>query len=416
MTRFVLHADMNAFYASVETLYRPMYRDKPLAVTGDPELRHGIILTKNQIAKKFGVQTGEAIWEAKRKCPGLVLVNADYPLYMRFSEEFREILSDYSNQVEAYGLDEAWVDISAPDMTWARAEAIANEIRERAKFELGVTASVGVSWTKPFAKLGSDLKKPDATTVITPENYWAKVWPLPASELLFVGPATTKTLYKYGIKTIGQLANASPEVLTGSMGKNGLLIQSFARGEDMSPVMPCDVAMPIKSVGNSTTTPVDITNDDDAKCIYYILADSVAARLRENEFRARCISISARTASGLEWCQCQRTIARPTAIARDIVRVALDLFVERHYANLYPIRSVGIQCSQLTSKYAPTQIDLFGDTEEQAAMERLEETVRSLQNRFGPKSIGLGIMTINRALKEENPREHFAPAMPYYGG
>ncbi len=414
--RHILHCDLNAFYASVECLYHPELRHLPVAVGGDPEARHGIILTKNQIAKKFGVQTGETINEAKRKCPGLVMVTADYPLYMRFSAEFRDILSDYSNRVEPYGLDESWVDISAPDMTWLKAWKIANEIRERTKFELGISCSIGVGFTKPFAKLGSDMKKPDAVTLITPETFKQYVWPLPVSELLFVGPATSAKLIRMNIASIGDLAQAVPEWLTCKLGKNGLLIQSFARGEDLSPVQPCDVSMPIKSIGNSTTTPIDIVNEEDAKCTYYILADSVAARLRENGFRARCVSISVRTAGDLQWQQCQRTIPRATALGRDIAQVAMALFRERAYAGLFPLRSLGIHCSQLSSQYAPTQMDMFGDDERQMALERLEETVRSLQNRFGPKTIGLGIMRANSRLRDEEPREHIQPAMPYYNG
>ncbi len=414
--RHILHCDLNAFYASVECLYHPELRHLPVAVGGDPEARHGIILTKNQLAKKYGVQTGETINEARRKCPGLVMVTADYPLYMRFSADFRDILSDYSDKVEPYGLDESWVDISAPDMTWIKAWKIANEIRERTKLELGITCSIGVGFTKPFAKLGSDMKKPDATTVITPGNYQNFVWPLPVSELLFVGPATTAKLIRMNIATIGGLAQAEPEWLMCKLGKNGLLLRAFANGDDLSPVQPCDVAIPIKSVGNSTTTPIDIETEEDAKCTYYILADSVAARLRENGFRSRCVSISVRTAGDLQWQQCQRTIAHPTALGRDIAQVAMALFRDRAYSKLFPMRSLGIHCSQLTPLHAPTQMDIFGEDERKMALERLEDTVRNLQDRNGPKSIGLGIMMSNSRLSGEEPREHLQPAMPYYNG
>lgn len=214
--RTILHCDMNNFYASVECLYNPALRGKPVAVGGDVEARHGIILAKNYEAKKYGVQTGEALWQAKQKCPGLTIVPPSFEKYLRFSRLAREIYGCYTDRIESFGLDECWLDLTGSERLFGGGKAVADKLRERIKFELGVTISVGVSHNKIFAKLGSDMKKPDATTVITRENYKDVVWPLPVSDLLFVGPATTRKLARYGIHTIGQLAQADGRRMAGA--------------------------------------------------------------------------------------------------------------------------------------------------------------------------------------------------------
>ena len=412
--RVIIHADLNSFYASVECLYRPQIREKPVVVGGDEEARHGIVLTKNQVAKKFGIQTGMSLMEARRLCPSLVTVQSDMPLYLRFSKEFREILSQYSDCVEPYGLDEAWVELTDKGVTIQDGERIANEIRKKALFELGITCSIGVSFTKPFAKLGSDIKKPDATTVLSKENYQKTVWPLPASELLFVGPATTKTLARYSILTIGDLASCDTEWIYRKLGKNGLLIQSYAKGEDFTPVKPCDVINPIKSVGNSTTLPVDATSIEQVKATFAILADSVAHRMREEGFRSRCINIAVR-GTNLEWSGCQRAIKTPTCLASDLRTVAMDLFYSRQYQHLLPLRGVSLRCTMLSHFTDPMQTDMFYDIHQQEVRERLERAIRFLQDRFGSKSIQLGIMMADKKIARVNPKElHVAPAAPYY--
>lgn len=414
MERVLLHCDCDTFFASVECLYHPEIRDKPVAVGGDEESRHGIVLTKNAIAKQYGIKTGESLMEARKKCPGLITVKANMPLYLRFSRSFREILCQYSSAVESYGLDEGWLSLSSPGITIEDGARIADEIRQRTIDELGITCSVGVSYTKPFSKLGSDRRKPNGRTVISKENYKETVWPLPVSELLFVGPATTKVLYKYNILTIGDLANYDPEWIQYKLGKNGLLIQSFARGEDMSPVKPCDVQDPTKSVGNSSTLPRDATSIEDVKTVFAILADSVAHRMRESGFRARCVNIGARK-NDLSWEGCQRAIRTPTCLASDLLHVAIELFRERRYDTLFPLRGLSLRCTQLSSAAEPLQTDLFDSAEKFAAKEALEKTVRSLQDRFGKKSIQLGVMMADAKLARVNPKDlHVAPAAPYH--
>ena len=232
MERVILHCDANAFYASVECLYTPSIRHRPVAVCGSVEERHGIVLTKNQIAKQFGVQTGEAIWQARQKCPDLICVPPDYGLYIRFSKRMRRIYEEYSDRVESFGLDEAWIDLSNPGLTIRDGERIAHEIRLRVKRELGITVSVGVSFNKIFAKLGSDMKKPDAVTVIPADSFREKVWPLPVGDLLFVGPATRRKLADMNVRTIGDLARFDAECLRGRLGKPGLVLKAYAAGLD----------------------------------------------------------------------------------------------------------------------------------------------------------------------------------------
>ena len=253
MERVILHCDANAFYASVECLYTPSIRHSPVAVCGSVEERHGIVLTKNQIAKQFGVQTGEAIWQARQKCPDLICVPPDYGLYIRFSKCMRRIYEEYSDRVESFGLDEAWIDLSNPGLTIRDGERIAHEIRLRVKRELGITVSVGVSFNKIFAKLGSDMKKPDAVTVIPPDSFRDMVWPLPVGDLLFVGQATRRKLADMNVRTIGDLARFDAECLRSRLGKPGLMLKAYAAGLDRSPVMPADERMAIQSIGNSTT-------------------------------------------------------------------------------------------------------------------------------------------------------------------
>ena len=401
--RTILHVDANSFYASCECLYRPSIREKPVAVCGDPEARHGIVLTKNQHAKKYGVQTGEAIWQAKQKCPSLVVVPPDYPLYLHMSRQMHEILGQYSDKVESFGLDESWVEISADDMDVRKGQLVADEIRHRIHRTLGITVSVGVADNKVMAKLGSDYKKPDATTVLLPDLYEQIVWPLPVSDLLYVGPATTRKLARIGVCTIGQLANLDESILAYKFGKIGYMLKAFALGLDTSPVKPIEVSLPIKSVGNSTTPPHDIENMTDVKELVYLLAESVATRLRENNFKARCISVSARTTE-LVSSSCQTTLSQSTCLAKEIAETALRLF-EQRYRFGFPFRSMGINCSQLSPLDAPVQVDMFGEDERRVKQEQLERSIDGLRSRFGHQVIRRGIVLSDLSYSEINPKE-----------
>ena len=415
LNRVILHCDANSFYASVECLYTPAIREKPVAVSGDPQARHGIILTKNTIANRYGVKTGEAIWQAKQKCPDLVCVPPDFPLYVRFSGKMRRIYEQYSSRVESFGLDEAWIDLTQPGVTFEDGVRTAEEIRCRIKDELGITVSVGVADNKIFAKLGSDMKKPDAVTALPPHCYAQKVAPLPVGDLLYVGPSTRKKLFSLGITTIGELAACDESVLKSKFGKNGLTLKAYACGLDRSPVMPIDHRSCVKSIGNSTTPPHDLQNADDARCIFYLLAESVAARLRQGGLRARCVSISARTTT-LVTRSCQTTLRRPTNLTGELAQAALSLFDAR-FARGFPYRSVGLSCHALTADDIPIQLDFTGDEARRVHMETLERSIDDLRRRYGHQIIQRGVVLCDSGYAQINPvEEHTIHPVPFYAG
>lgn len=396
--RTILHSDLNNFYASVECAYDPSLRDCPAAVCGDPENRHGIVLAKNNLAKAMGVCTGEAVWQAKAKCPGLRLIPPDFQKYVRFSRMMRQIYSEYTEYVEPFGLDEAWLDVTGHPMD---GKAIADELRMRAKVELGLTLSVGVSFNKIFAKLGSDMKKPDATTVISSENFREKVWPLPAESLLYVGPATKRKLHDRNIHTIGQIACCSPKVLSSMMGKGGEMLWVFANGLENAPVRACDESAAIKSVGNSTTPPRDLVCDQDAYRVFTVLAESVAERLRVNGLCGSVIEISVRDCALNSFTR-QRKIARPTALASEIIPCAMGLFQES-YRWERPIRSVGVCVSALQALNGDEQLTMFPDCRREKIYE-LECAVGDIRRRFGHYSI-LRASLIADQIGGINPRD-----------
>ena len=403
MKRMILHADANCFYASVECAVNPALRAHPVAVCGDPRERHGIVLTKNELAKACGIKTGEAVWQAKQKCPNLVVVPPHYSLYTEYSRRMRAIYESYTDCVEAFGLDENWLELTEPSMTMDEAVRVAHEIRERVKRELGITVSVGVSFNKVFAKLGSDYKKPDAVTVITEENFQEIVWPLPVSDLIYVGPHTAKKLVSIGILTIGDLAAADLSMLQKRLGINGVMLKAFAMGLDNSRVMRSDERESIKSVGNSATPPGDIKTVQQAKCMIYLLSESVGARLRESGLRAERVSIGVRN-TGLETAGCQKMLSAPSHLSGEIARAAFGLFLER-YEDWLPLRSMGVSCSALSPVDAPVQIDLFGESLERLKSEKLESAIDGLRARFGHQVIRRGIVMFDHTFSEINPKE-----------
>lgn len=400
--RYILHSDCNSFYASVECLYRPEIRSKPVAVSGNADDRHGIILTKNQAAKKFGVKTGEAIWQAKQKCPELVTVPPNFPLYKRFSAMTREIYGEYSERVEPFGLDEAWLDISAKDMNFGKAKCVAEEIRKRIKYELGITVSIGVSFNKIFAKLGSDYRKPDAVTMITDKNYKKIVWPLPAEDLLFVGPATKKKLNNMGIYTIGNLANCPLDILTSVFGKNGNLLSQFANGSDKANVAFSVSRQDVKSIGNSTTAYRDLKSAEDIKIVAFVLSDSVARRLREQNMKAWVVGISIRD-KYLNSFTRQKKLSIPTDITEEIADSAVELFLKHRGEN--SLRSIGITLSELIPADSPVQMSFFCDAENSTKLRNLDCAVDSLKRRFGSYCIQPAVMLRDRRLSGFSPKE-----------
>lgn len=415
MSRVILHVDANSFYASVECAYDPDIRGKAVAVCGDPEARHGIVLTSTREAKSEGVKTGMAIWQAKQVCPNLIVLPPDYELYLHYSHMMQSILMDYSDNVEAFGLDENWCDVSTYTHTVQDGGKLADEIRQRMLQELGITVSVGVANNKVFAKLGSDMKKPNATTIIDPLHFREKIWDLPASELLYCGPKASSKLKQRNIHTIGDLAQADVELMQSALGKCGLMLKLFAMGMDKAPVMHVDAESAIKSIGNSTTTPVDMITIDDARCVFYLLAESVGARLREHGFRSKTISVSVRD-TNLSWCTRQKTIRDATNITDEIAAEVMDLFM-RHFTDTFPLRSVGIHCGSLVPDTQPIQLDMFGDIEARLRKERLDASLDGIRARFGHQIIQRGVVLVNRRVAEINPKDEYTiHPVAYFAG
>lgn len=402
MQRVILHSDMNNFYASVECLYNPSLRDKPVAVGGDLEKRHGIVLAKNEIAKRYGVKTGEALWEARQKCPDIIFVQPHFERYLRFSKMAKEIYSEYTDQIEPFGLDESWLDVTESQNLFGSGKTIADEIRNRIKTELGITVSIGVSYNKIFAKLGSDMKKPDATTEIYPDNFCEKVWPLPVSELLYVGPSTLKKLRHYGIYTIGDLAKCDTKYLEYWFGKNGIMLWQFANGLDTSPVSNLCAKSLIKSVGNSTTTPKDLVCDDDVKITLYLLSESVAARLREYKLLCRTVQIYVRDSKLFSF-ERQTKLAKPVCVSNVIAETAFRLFKENVKAP-YTIRSIGVRACDLLMD-TNRQMSLLPESMRLQKQEDLETAVDSIRRRFGHFSIQRGLMLSDKMLSNLNPKD-----------
>ena len=400
--RDVLHSDINCCYAQIECQARPELRGKPVVVGGDEEARHGIVLAKNLIAKRAGVKTAMALWEARKACPGLVVVPPDYRLYMDVSRRAREIYYDYTDRVEPFGPDEAWLDVTGTRRCLGLSPAeIAREVSERMVADLGISVSVGVSWNKIFAKFGSDYKKPDAVTVITRENYREVVWQAPVRDLLYVGPATERKLHSSGIDTIGQLACASDELLRNRLGKMGFVLRSFARGQDATEVKPydrdaADVMREIKSYGNGLTAPRDICDPQSAKAYVWMLAESVAQRMREGRARARTVSVGARAADDLCTRSRQRKLPVATDVTLEVARAAWGLLRELEPLDAsHPLRGIHVRASDLEPADADLQASLFDPMPRRTEMRELDASVDDLRRRYGNKCVVWGAQLVD---------------------
>lgn len=415
MVRHILHCDMNCFYAAVEMQRHPELRDKPLAVCGSQEERHGIVLTANYIAKPYGVKTGMAIWQAKQKCPSLVVLPPDMDEYIRFSRMAHEIYEDYTDQIEPFGLDENWLDVTGSVGLFGDPMSIAKEISERIKFELGITASIGVSDNKITAKLGSDYKKPDAITYIGRGNYKEIVYPLPVEDLLYVGPATSKKLRAIGISTIGRLAECPVDVLVRRLGKMGTILHTFANGRDISPVQRTDHIPNIKSVGNSATTPRDLENEADVKLMLYLLAESVCARMRELSSRCTTVEISIRDTQ-LYSITRQRKLKMPSCSSQELTEVGMEL-LRGSYRWERPIRSIGLRGAGLVEAQGSVQLSLYDDDKRRDKWERIDAAVDCLRQRYGYMSIRRALLDTDPLLGRINVKDgHTVHPVGFFGG
>lgn len=401
MDRIILHCDLNNFYASVECALNPELKGVPLAVAGSKENRHGVVLAKNETAKAYGVKTGDVIWQAEQKCPGLIVVPPHFDHYMKYSNAIFELYTHYTDMVEPFGSDECWLDVTGCTKLFGNGVDIANTLRERVKREFGLTLSVGVSFNKVFAKLGSDLKKPDATTVISRENFKSIIWPLPASDMLLIGRKTSEKLKKLNIFTIGELAASNEELLVSHLGINGKHILLSARGEDNEPVRKAHLSREIKSVGHGMTAVRDITTCEDGESLIFYLADLVATRMRKYKVKGSGVSIHLRF-SDLSSVSKQTTVA-PLNTSDRITEAALSLYKE---IAVKPVRTITVTVFDLSSdEYVQTSMFELQDTKS----ERLEKAIDKIRAKYGKNTINRAALIERDFIYDKTDSEDFLP-------
>lgn len=382
--RIILHSDMNSFYASVELIDYPEYKGMALAVGGDEENRHGIILAKTLEAKKMGVKTGEAIWEAKKKCPNLIILPPHYEKYLYYSRKAHNIYYDYTNQVEPYGMDECWLDVTGSTKLFESGEKIAEEIRNRIKKELSLTVSIGVSFNKVFAKLGSDMKKPDAITIINKENFKNIVWPLKCDELIMVGKSTKNKLNKIGIKTIGDIAKTKPNILKNILGINGVKIWKWANGIDDSKVRDYHYKPPVKTIGHGITTKSDLVNNDEVRDVFQELAQDISRKLIEYKLLATGVAINIRS-NLLTRKTFQKKLAYPTFSSLELTNAAMELFKQYDWSS--NLRTITIRAIDLIDDNYAFQVCMFENIKEHERNIKLENTIYSIRKKHGTNCI-----------------------------
>ncbi|MDE5548007.1 MAG: DNA polymerase IV [Clostridia bacterium] len=379
MERKILHSDANAFYASVECVLNPDLKGKAVAVCGSQEERHGVVLAKSELAKRAGIKTGMTNWQAKRLCPELVIVPPRHDIYAKFSEALHEIYIRYTDYVEPFGLDECWLDVTR----CSRAPYdIAEDIRQTVKGELGLTVSVGVSFNKVFAKLGSDMKKPDAVTVITRDNFKDTVWRLPCSDMIYCGRATTEKLKKLGVRTIGELARFPQDVLLKVFGKNGGKLWQNANGMDSDPVSRYDAYEQAKSVGHGVTCVADLVNAEEAGTVIVSLTQEIGQKLRKMRLRARGVQVTVRD-KDLSFESWQAQLEAPTQSAAVLAAAGSELLKKR-YGWSKPIRALTVSAIRLESVDKPDQLSLFQADDKR---ERVENTLDAIRSKFGDGAI-----------------------------
>ena len=387
MERIILHSDLNNFFASVEAVINPEYGapDKFIAVCGLEEDRHGIVLAKNENAKRAGVKTGDTIWQAKQKCPDIIIIPPHFDKYCHYSKIVREIYLEYTDEVEAFGMDECWLDVTRSTSLFGSGETIAQAIRKRVKKETGLTVSIGVSFNKVFAKLCSDLKKPDAVTIVNHNDFKDRLWKLPANNMLGVGSSTYRTLERHGIFTIGDIARTPEKYLEKWLGKNGYSLHTWANGMDSSPVTPFDYTPSPKSISHGVTCRSDLENNEEANRILLFLIDEISSKLRKNSMIASKISVCVKN-SKLESCEYTHTLLTPTR-SRDIIYKAASELFSSSYKWTNNVRSLCVRASKLVFDNEPVEIDLFTDTAKMEKLEKKDRTIDFLCKRYGKQAI-----------------------------
>lgn len=389
MDKIILHSDLNNFYASVEIALNPALRGNPVAVCGDPKKRHGIVLAKCNIAKAAGVKTGMTVWQAQKLVPNILIVTPRHDKYAEYSRKVYDIYGQYTSQVESYGLDECWLDVTGSTKLFGDGKEIADKIRGQIKRETSLTASIGVSFSKIFAKLGSDMKKPDATTCITRENYKEKVWPLPVREMVFIGRSTEKKLAALNIFTLGELAHANKTLMRQHFGIVGDKLVSYANGENDSEVKPFNSTHMPESVGNGSTAAEDIADNASAEALIIALSETVAYRLRKENLFSGGLSLSIKD-NEFNCFGKQMRFLSPTCNAADISHAAIKLLeTEYDFKRMRPIRTITVTAIYITPPSAAEQICFF-DTDTQKE-EKVERSVDKIRDKYGFGVITRGI-------------------------
>ncbi len=381
----ILHSDLNCFYASVEMNEHPELHGRKVAVCGSTENRHGIVLTASYPAKRVGVKTGRANWQALQVCPDLIIVEPHYELYLKYSRLVRRIYKRYTDIIEPFGMDENWLELPFTCDLSGEGYKTAQKIRLAVRNEIGLTVSVGVSFSKIYAKLGSDMKKPDAVTLLTRENYREKIWPMPVSALLYVGPRTTGKLLKMNIRTIGDLAHCDPELMQHHLGKNGLMLSGFARGEDGCAVMPEGYTVPVKSVGHGTTCVNDLDNEYEVWRVLYALAQDVGHRLRSNEISACGVQLTVRDCE-LRFEQWQMPLPYETQSPLEIAQAGFELFRQAYDWHL-PVRALTICAIKPVPSDKPYQQSFFYDTRKRELRRLADDCIDQLNVRYGDQVV-----------------------------
>lgn len=411
MERSILHSDLNSFYASVEMMLNPSLRGKAVAVCGSTEDRHGIVLAKSDLAKKAGVKTGMVNWEAQRLCRDLITVPPQYDQYLKYSKLTQAIYQRYTDLVEPFGMDECWLDISGSQAVFGSARKIAEEIRCAVREELGLTVSIGVSFNKIFAKLGSDMKKPDAITEIDADTFREKIWPLPCSDMIYCGPATTQKLGRYAIRTIGDVAQTDPNFLKQLLGVNGLALWTYANGKDQSRVMHRDFVSPLKSVGHGITCVSDLENDEEVWKVILQLCQDIGHRLRVHELKARTVQVQVR-GNDLFSSQFQCKLPMPTQLPNEIAGTAYRAFREKYHWNT-SVRAVTVRAIELIPKSQPEQLTIFCDHQRHSTRESLEDAIEEIRGRFGKQAITYGILLGDLKMPDDGRDKVKMPGIMY---
>lgn len=407
MDRTILHCDMNGFYASVELLSHPELADRPVAVCGNPENRHGIILAKNERAKAYGIVTAETVWQAKKKCPDLALLRPHHDRYKEYSHRINEIYQRFTDMVEPFSIDESWLDVSGSLKLFGSGEKIADQIRKTVREELGLTLSVGVSFNKIFAKMGSDYKKPDATTVISRENYREILWPMPVREMFFVGAATAEKLRPMGILTIGDLAAAEPRLLGSMLGKLGGQLWEYANGQDCSPVAFYSSRQEIKSVGNGMTFRRNLTGRGDCRTATTALSDKVSSRLRAHGLKCTGVKVDIKDPY-FKTISRQKQLPFSTNLGEEIGEAAMELICACWNLEK-PIRLLTVTAIGLAPEDSEEQLSLFfQESRGREKQEKVERTLDSIRAKYGGSAITFGGIVKNDMgieLYEEEERD-----------